>query len=358
MSDRTKGMVWEMDLPHAEKWVLLAMADHADHDGGNIYPGMQLIAWKTDYSERHVKRIVASLMRKGILQLSDPTKRASRNNPFHINWQACTFRERPRRPRHGGPGRDTSGRMSPHAQPGSSVVVSPDGEGGDVGVTLMTLHDAGRRDILAPAEGTIVENEGTFGGKRRDIPTRADTHLTVLKNLKNRPYRTDRAVPAREREQECDEGEGEGEGSRGERFDGVEIGSDVPISCSRGISDGRTAYRDMDSLPDPDNDGEAFYIAEVARDYSVEFGDMEHVIENRHQALRLWRGCGLCAQDFVALMRRARSATWRQYQVSPHGRPLRKKMAYFFRVLRGLIESEAGMGAGAGAGPGEATGPP
>ena len=61
------GRVWELELPHEEKWVLMALADHADHNGENVRPGVGLIAWKTDYSTRQVQRILARLRQRDIL---------------------------------------------------------------------------------------------------------------------------------------------------------------------------------------------------------------------------------------------------------------------------------------------------
>jgi Helix-turn-helix domain len=92
MSDKAKGHVWELDLPHNEKWVLLAMADHADHNGRNIYPGHALTAYKTDYSENTVIRLVRKLRERGILVLADPARRPSPSNPYHIDWERCTFK--------------------------------------------------------------------------------------------------------------------------------------------------------------------------------------------------------------------------------------------------------------------------
>lgn len=67
MSVRAQTHAWELRLPPASKFVLLALADHADHAGRNIYPGIPLIAWKTGYSERHVTRIIGELLEAGIL---------------------------------------------------------------------------------------------------------------------------------------------------------------------------------------------------------------------------------------------------------------------------------------------------
>jgi len=67
MSVKIMGAIWELDLPQNKRLVLLAMGDHADHDGGNVFPSIALIAWKTGYSERQVQRIVQGLVKDGLL---------------------------------------------------------------------------------------------------------------------------------------------------------------------------------------------------------------------------------------------------------------------------------------------------
>lgn len=67
MSVRAIGHVWDLELPANKRLVLLAYADHADHLGENIWPAIPLIAWKTGYSERQVKRITKQLVDDGIL---------------------------------------------------------------------------------------------------------------------------------------------------------------------------------------------------------------------------------------------------------------------------------------------------
>ena len=67
MSVRVMSQVWDLKLPHASKFVLLAMADHADHDGNNVYPSVRTIAIKTGYSERQVQRIITTLETAGLL---------------------------------------------------------------------------------------------------------------------------------------------------------------------------------------------------------------------------------------------------------------------------------------------------
>lgn len=68
MSVKIMGRVWDLDLPPAHKYVLLAMTDHADHNGENMYPGTGLIAHKTGYSVRQVQRIIDDLVQQGILE--------------------------------------------------------------------------------------------------------------------------------------------------------------------------------------------------------------------------------------------------------------------------------------------------
>lgn len=96
MSVVVMSKVWELDLPHNEAFVLLALADHADDQGGSIFPSLQRIAWKTGYSKRAVWTIMKRLEGAGILcqvdgprQHRPPTyeidfERAPRKAPFRV----------------------------------------------------------------------------------------------------------------------------------------------------------------------------------------------------------------------------------------------------------------------------------
>lgn len=61
------GFVWDSCLPHNLKLVALAYADHADHDGRNIFPSVPLVARKTGYTERQVQVITRKLTDLGVL---------------------------------------------------------------------------------------------------------------------------------------------------------------------------------------------------------------------------------------------------------------------------------------------------
>ena len=69
MSVKLMGKVFELDLPRPEAWVLMALVDHAAHDGSGIFPSVDLIAWKTGYSRRQVQNIIRSLCARGLLVL-------------------------------------------------------------------------------------------------------------------------------------------------------------------------------------------------------------------------------------------------------------------------------------------------
>jgi len=68
MSVKVMGAVWDLEIGPKEKFVLLAYADHANHEGESIYPAIASIARKTSYSERSVQRITRELENKGLLK--------------------------------------------------------------------------------------------------------------------------------------------------------------------------------------------------------------------------------------------------------------------------------------------------
>lgn len=71
MSVKVQGWVWDQSLPTSEKIVLLKLADHADHEGGNVYPSVASIAAQTGLSERQVQRYLKGFLEKGILVIDD-----------------------------------------------------------------------------------------------------------------------------------------------------------------------------------------------------------------------------------------------------------------------------------------------
>lgn len=67
MSIRQMALVWTKELSRTDKFILLALADHADDTGASVRPSIDLVAWKTGYSSRHIKRRLADYRSSGIL---------------------------------------------------------------------------------------------------------------------------------------------------------------------------------------------------------------------------------------------------------------------------------------------------
>lgn len=68
MSVKVMGIVWDhFPLGGGERLTALCLADHADHEGGNIYPSVARVAAKTMQSERTVQRHLAGMKAIGWL---------------------------------------------------------------------------------------------------------------------------------------------------------------------------------------------------------------------------------------------------------------------------------------------------
>ena len=86
MSVKVMGMVWDAPLPRDEKFVLLAYADHADHDGNNIWPAVATMCHKTGYSTRSIQTITKKLVAKKIMIQVGYGKKGT--NRYNINVKA------------------------------------------------------------------------------------------------------------------------------------------------------------------------------------------------------------------------------------------------------------------------------
>ncbi|HEX8229454.1 MAG TPA: replication protein [Chloroflexia bacterium] len=81
------------------------------------------------------------------------------------------------------------------------------------------------------------------------------------------------------------------------------------------------------------------YIAAVLTDFSDELGDSSHTVANVTQALRLWGQSGVDESDFVEMLYEAKRRT-RLYQGKQGAKGIQNKIAYFFTVLRDLVEGK------------------
>ncbi len=68
MSVSVMTLVWRSDLPANHKLVLLAYADHANDDGGSVYPGEDWMAAKTGYTSGNIRRVTKQLVEAGFLR--------------------------------------------------------------------------------------------------------------------------------------------------------------------------------------------------------------------------------------------------------------------------------------------------
>lgn len=116
--------VWELDLPHNQKWVLLALADIADDDGTHCYPSVDYLAWKTDYSDSQVRRIMSQLRKSRlIVPVAFETGGRGKSTHYHLHLENGSQKlpfvpawERERREANGDEeGKENPSKMTPFA---------------------------------------------------------------------------------------------------------------------------------------------------------------------------------------------------------------------------------------------------
>jgi Helix-turn-helix domain len=61
------GAIFDLDIPSAEKLVLLAMADYARDDGTGCYPAIATLAKKTSLSRRGTQKLIRRLQGAGFV---------------------------------------------------------------------------------------------------------------------------------------------------------------------------------------------------------------------------------------------------------------------------------------------------
>lgn len=76
--------VYEKKFNRPEQCIMLSLADHAHDDGSHVFPSVPLVAWKTDYCERQVQRIMRWLISKQVLILVRHST-AKRPNEYRID---------------------------------------------------------------------------------------------------------------------------------------------------------------------------------------------------------------------------------------------------------------------------------
>ncbi len=92
MSIKYVAYGWDIKLRPALREVYMAMADHADHNGRNIFPSLGLLAWKMDVDVRTVRRLIRELETTGIVVL-DKKGNGRATNSWHIDISKAIFKE-------------------------------------------------------------------------------------------------------------------------------------------------------------------------------------------------------------------------------------------------------------------------
>ncbi len=84
--------VWTLDVDHRQQLVLLALCDHADDDGGSVFPSIGYLEWKTGYDKRTIQRIMSELRENKVLTVE---RVAGRNRPtiYRINLDVLPLKK-------------------------------------------------------------------------------------------------------------------------------------------------------------------------------------------------------------------------------------------------------------------------
>lgn len=67
MSVHVASLVWRLDLPANQKLVAVKLADYANDDGGDIFPGVERLAEECGMSERSIQRYLREFVDSGLL---------------------------------------------------------------------------------------------------------------------------------------------------------------------------------------------------------------------------------------------------------------------------------------------------
>ena len=138
MSAKLMGQVWDLDLPHNLQLVLLSLADHAQHDGTGVFPGVKLTAYKTGYSIRQVRRVLRQLEAAGLIV---PTARED-GGRGHATEYELHFENGTRKPPYSGRKGD---KMSPFSDPGEGQLGALKG---DTTMSAFSDPDEGQASAL------------------------------------------------------------------------------------------------------------------------------------------------------------------------------------------------------------------
>lgn len=145
-------------MTHAQRAIIQAIADHGDENGNRIYPSYAYVAWRTDFSIRQVKRVVAGMVKLGAIIVTARGNSHGRSNSYRLNYEAF-----PRKPPFRGGVTMTPGVVTP-AVGGSDKT----GRGGDIAMAPQspsrTIRESKKRARVDPKDSRALEEP-----KRREV---------------------------------------------------------------------------------------------------------------------------------------------------------------------------------------------
>lgn len=194
--------VWKLELTHSQMLVALALADHGDDAGGNIFPSLGHIAWKCGYDKRQVRRIVRRLETTGLL-VKVAEGSGTRAAEYRLDVSAGTSK------RDWEIVRDEMRRSKPRPTGGGQNARPRSGVGGQ--------YEPTRADISSPCGRTFeTPMGGHFEPPRADIAMSAEPSVEPSPES-SVPTTTQTALVPRERAEARAAGGG-GEGEDQDRF--------------------------------------------------------------------------------------------------------------------------------------------
>lgn len=159
MGIATMNKVWPMNLPHVQKFTLLALADRADDQDGRCYPSVKWLMGRTSLSERSVQRSLVWLADNGHITIKEQSGQSS-NYVVHPRQadtpiQYVEAREPERHPRQ-------SDAPPPSERRGTPVSVAQDPRQPDTQSSLLPLNDP----PLIPERGAPKPRASKSTGKK------------------------------------------------------------------------------------------------------------------------------------------------------------------------------------------------
>ncbi|GAB5502741.1 MAG: hypothetical protein Pyrs2KO_13960 [Pyruvatibacter sp.] len=171
------SLVWRANLKSVEKLVLMKLADHANDDGGNAWPAVELMAAECGCSERSVQRYLRALEERGLITMTRNGGGRHQTNCYQVELDALwTIRLPTRNEREAarieklapGKGDSVAGLSADQPPPNGDSVSGFEGEtvtgetqNPDTGVTLTILNH--------PYPFTSEFVEGLTLNVRRDV---------------------------------------------------------------------------------------------------------------------------------------------------------------------------------------------